>query len=223
MSSIQLTHHSDVLCVWAYVAQIRLDELRRHFPGQIVVRPRFVPVFGDTPRKIGEAWQARGGFPAYATHVAGVVARFDHVRLHGDAWSRVRPASSLVPHLVARAAGLLDLPEVEGRPVVEALAWRLRVAFFEHARDVGALPVALAVAEEMGLPADALRARIDDGSAWAELHRDHAAVEEDGVRGSPTFVLNDRRQILYGNVGYRILEANVHELLRDAADQASWC
>lgn len=223
MSSVQLTYHSDVLCVWAYVAQIRLDELRRHFPGQIAVRARFVPVFGDTPRKIGDAWQARGGFEAYAAHVAGVVARFDHVTLHPEAWSRVRPRSSLVPHLVARAAGLLDLPDVDGQSAVEALAFRLRLAFFRDARDVGALSVALAVAEEAGLPVDDLRARVDDGSAWAELHRDHAAVEEEGVRGSPTFVLNERRQILYGNVGYRILEANVHELLRDPTDQASWC
>ena len=44
------------------------------------------------------------------------------------------------------------------------------------------------------------------------------------VQGSPTFVLNDGRQKLYGNVGFRIIEANIQELLREPKpDQASWC
>ena len=44
------------------------------------------------------------------------------------------------------------------------------------------------------------------------------------IHGSPSFVLNDGRQTLYGNVGYRVLEANIQELLRaPSADQASWC
>jgi hypothetical protein len=31
------------------------------------------------------------------------------------------------------------------------------------------------------------------------------------------------RQKLFGNVGYRLLEANVQELLRAPKDEASWC
>lgn len=223
MQPVQLTYYSDVLCVWAYIAQVRLDELRRHFPEGLLVVPRFVPVFGDTPVKLGEGWRARGGWEAYAAHVASVVARFDHVTLSPDAWTLVRPASSLTPHLVARAAGLLELPPVDGRSIVEEVSWRLRSAFFRDGRDIGRLNVALEIASAAGVPIDALRARLDDGSAWAALHRDHEAVKEEGVRGSPTFVLNERRQILYGNVGYRILEANVLELLRDPSEQASWC
>jgi hypothetical protein len=37
-------------------------------------------------------------------------------------------------------------------------------------------------------------------------------------------ILNQGRQKLFGNVGYRIIEANIQELLREAnPDQASWC
>jgi predicted DsbA family dithiol-disulfide isomerase len=44
------------------------------------------------------------------------------------------------------------------------------------------------------------------------------------VEGSPTFVLNEGRQVLFGNVGYRVLEANIRELIREpAAGAASWC
>jgi len=231
MSEVAITYYSDVLCVWGYIAQVRVDELRRHFEGKLVVVPRLVPVFGDTPKKIGEGWRARGGYEAYAAHVASVVARFDHLTLNPDTWNRVRPASSLVPHAVVRALDLIAREGIvdhaalsaEGRGPCEELAWHLRLAFFRDGRDIGRMPVVLEVASEMGLPVDVLRARLDDGTAWAALHADHEAVKEEGVRGSPTFVLNERRQILYGNVGYRILEANVLELLREPGDQASWC
>jgi hypothetical protein len=40
---------------------------------------------------------------------------------------------------------------------------------------------------------------------------------------SPTFVLNEERQKLYGNFGYRVIEASVHELLAEPGERASWC
>ena len=44
------------------------------------------------------------------------------------------------------------------------------------------------------------------------------------IEGSPTFELNEGRQKLFGNVGFRVIEANVREVLRDPnQDQASWC
>ena len=53
---------------------------------------------------------------------------------------------------------------------------------------------------------------------------DYKDAESLGVKGSPTMILNQGRQKLYGNVGYRIIEANIQELLRDPhPDQASWC
>jgi hypothetical protein len=36
-------------------------------------------------------------------------------------------------------------------------------------------------------------------------------------------VLNEGRQHLNGNVGYRVIEANVRELLHKPADEMSWC
>ena len=42
------------------------------------------------------------------------------------------------------------------------------------------------------------------------------------IEGSPSFVLNEGRQNLYGNVGFRVIEANIVELLRVSdSDQAS--
>ena len=44
------------------------------------------------------------------------------------------------------------------------------------------------------------------------------------IEGSPSFVLNEGRQKLYGNIGFRLIEDNIHELLlAPRADEASWC
>ena len=65
---------------------------------------------------------------------------------------------------------------------------------------------------------------IHSGRAFAALASDYESASTMNIQGSPSFVLNEGRQKLYGNVGYRILEANIQELLRtQPADQASWC
>ena len=40
---------------------------------------------------------------------------------------------------------------------------------------------------------------------------------------SPSLLLNDGRQRLNGNVGYRVIAANVREILERPPGQLSWC
>ena len=50
------------------------------------------------------------------------------------------------------------------------------------------------------------------------------AIDKMRIEGSPSLVLNEGRQKLYGNVGFRLIEANVQGLINaPAADDASWC
>ena len=225
-SPVVVTHFSDVLCVWAYVSQVRLDELRRRHPGRIAVRSRLCSVFADVATKIVAGWHDRGGAAAYRRHVEGVVAGFGHVRLHEDAWAATVPTTSATPHAIVKAAELTAPAGADdlGRTSAERLAWALRLAFFAEGRDVSREDVQLDVAGGLGLPVDALRAALRDGRAWAAVLRDYEDAAAESVRGSPTLLLNDRRQVLYGNVGYRVIEANVEELLRHpSGDDASWC
>jgi predicted DsbA family dithiol-disulfide isomerase len=48
-------------------------------------------------------------------------------------------------------------------------------------------------------------------------------VKEHIVTVSPTFIFNEGRQRLNGNVGYRIMEANIRELLNNPSREESWC
>ena len=81
-----------------------------------------------------------------------------------------------------------------------------------------------AIAEELGLPIAPIEAQIRSGAAIADLGADTKPPEENKISGSPTFLMNAGRQILYGNVGYRLIEANLNELLRAPnSDDTSWC
>jgi len=230
--TVSIAYYSDLLCIWAYVAQIKVDELRRNFLGRVNLDYRFVSIFGDARGRIGSRWATRGGFEGYASHVRDVVEGFDHVEVHPRLWTEDVPASSWPSHLfvkaaaLATAAGIVDgapVAEFEGRTPVEELAWRLRLAFFRDLRDIARLEVQLELAGAMGLPVEAIRARLDDGTAFAALAGDHESAASHHITGSPTFLLNEGRQKLYGNVGYRVIEANVQECLRDNRDVASWC
>ena len=58
----------------------------------------------------------------------------------------------------------------------------------------------------------------------ARLAADYQDAEKIHIESSPTFVPNEGRQKLFGNVDFRIVEANIREVLREPnMDQASWC
>lgn len=216
--AIHIDYYTDVLCVWAWIAQARLEEVERQWGSQVSVRHRYVDVFGDAHGKISRQWGERGGFEGFAEHVLASAARFEHCRVNPDIWARVCPRSSLQAHLVLKA-----VETIHGQPTVADLALRIRNAFFGEALDISDLEQLLALAQDISVDVDALRRALRDGSAAAALSADLRQAAEQGIKGSPTWVLNEGRQLLYGNVGYRILAANIEELLRHPGTEASWC
>jgi len=215
---MSLTYYSDVLCVWAYISQARVNEVARNFAGQISIAYRFCSVFGDTAHKIGVGWAERGGYAGYADHVREAVAPFDHVRLHPEIWQRNRPASSTPAHVLLKAVQRVDSRQCE------AVLNELRDAFFKRCLDISRWPVLNDALESAGVSVNDVRETIDSGMAYADLEADHRDQQLLMVQGSPTFILNEGRQKLYGNVGYGVIEANIVELLRSpVAGAASWC
>ncbi|MGE0621702.1 MAG: DsbA family protein [Pseudomonadales bacterium] len=213
-----IDYYTDVLCVWAWIAQRRIEALAADWRQQIHIRHHCVNVFGDTRGKMASQWAERGGFDGYADHVHSVVANYETAPVHRDAWRTVRPTTSANAHLVLKAAAI-----VHSEAAMVDLAGRIRHAFFVEAEDVSDLPRLFAIASDAGLPQAAMEQALNSGEAAAALLADYDATEQQGVKGSPSWVMNGGRQILYGNVGYRILNANVEELLRHPEQEASWC
>jgi predicted DsbA family dithiol-disulfide isomerase len=218
-----ILHFSDVLCFYAYAAQIRIDELCRSFPNEVDLCFHFCLVFGDVERRFAERWGNRGGVQGYAAHLRGVAERFPHVTVHPEVWTRNTPASSLPAHLLLRAVGVLERDEQVAPGTFRSADKAVREAFFCDARNVASARVLGEIAETLGLPQAALQQTLDSGRAHADLSRDLELVRQHSVTLSPTLLFNEGRQRLNGNVGFRIIEANVRELLRTPEHEASWC
>ena len=224
MELVPITYFSDVLCIWAYIAQLRVNAVKAAFGERVRIEPKFCTVFGATERKITATWGAENGYERFNAHLRHVAGQFPEVSISPDIWMTVRPASSTSAHVFLKAVHLVEAAENCAAGAAEAATWTLRQAFFESAEDIADWKVQSRVAERLGLNPAAVRARMDDGAAFAALAEDLQEADAMRISGSPSFVLNEGRQKLYGNVGYRVLEANIQELLRaPAEDQASWC
>ena len=97
-----------------------------------------------------------------------------------------------------------------------------RVAIVDNL-DVGLLDNVLLLAKQSGMDSDALKTLIDEGDAAALLMSDYQKAAELNIKGSPSWIMNNGRQELFGNVGYRILRANIKEVLSKPGYEASWC
>ena len=215
---IDIDYYSDVLCVWAWIAQPRLEELSRQWADRISVKYHFVDIFGDAHKKIHNSWGEQDGYEKFADHVRHSAKPFGESFVHPDLWRTVRPSSSSQAHLLLRAVGL-----VADEERLASVALRIRQAFFCDARDISDMELLLDLAEQEQVDRSSLSACLRDGRAIAALSSDLRAAAEMNVRGSPTWILNNGRQVLFGNVGYRILNANIEELLKSPGDEASWC
>ncbi len=231
--TIKIEYFSDVLCIWAYGGQIRMDELKQRFADDIEIEYRFVSIFGAGKQHVENVWKDQGGLKGFNEHLKQVAKNWDHIEVSTDLWLGVTPQSSTAAHLYLKAIQLLakqgeisNLAEEKfsGRTLFEEAIWRFRDAFFRQGHDISTRQVQQEIALQMALPTKRIHDILDSGEAFAAMHLDDAAKQDYKVPGSPTLVLNDGRQMLYGNVGYRIIDANVRELLHNPEHgEASWC
>lgn len=227
MTPIRIDYFSDILCVWAYIAQVRLEELHSTFQDQVAIDHHFVTIFGNARPRLEARWKDKGGMHGYSRHVRETAAAHPHVQVHPDIWVVDTPTSSLSCHLFLCALRVQERSERastdDGAGGFAAMAWALRKAFFTELADISRRQVQMEIAERHGLEPGPIERALDDGSAHAELARDLDLVREHHVTVSPTMIFNEGRQRLNGNVGYRVIEANVRELLRSPEGEHSWC
>ncbi|MEQ1610907.1 MAG: DsbA family protein [Hyphomonadaceae bacterium] len=224
MKQVPMVYFSDVLCVWAYLSQPRVDLVKRTYGDQVFFESRFCSVFGDTANKIPGAWNAKGGYAGFNAHLHHAAKAFPEIALHPDLWLTVRPGTSNSAHLFLKAIGLIEARAGCALGTTDAATWALRQGFFEQGKDIAHWDIQCEIGGQVGVNVAEVEGLIHDGSAFAALAADYSDAMALGIQGSPTFVLNEGRQKLFGNVGFRILDANIQELLREPLQgQASWC
>jgi hypothetical protein len=185
-----------------------------------------VPSSATRPRKSLQ----HGEYAGFNEHLRKVALQFPHIEVHPDIWLETRPPTSTSAHLFMIAVQHWQHGrETEGQhesggSIFEKLVWAFRCAFFRDGRDIARWDVQCELAGALDVDIDAIEKCIHDGTAFARLAADCQDADKMRIEGSPTFVLNEGRQKLYGNVGFRVIEANIQELLRaPGGDQASWC
>ena len=192
----------------------------------------FVSIFGSTEDKIKQGWQDRGEYKGYSEHVLSVAKQFKHCEVHPAIWTKNIPASSASCHLFLKAIHLLEKKQIISNErcvqhgncsLYEAAIRQIRTAFFKDLVNVATYESQIEIAKSLGLPVDDITKLIKNGEAYAELCLDLKLKDQYSITGSPTYILNEGRQKLYGNVGYRVIEANIKEILQSPGDQASWC
>ncbi len=229
MSEVEVAYFSDVLCIWAYSSQARIDAVKKQFGGTVKIKYQFCSVFGDTARKITSTWKDKGGYDGFNAHLRNVAERFPHIEVHPEIWLKVRPPTSTSAHLFMKAVQQWDRDSGLGRnhssvSIFDQVLWAFRCAFFRDCRDIARWDVQREIAKAFGADIGAIEQCIHNGTAFARLAADYQDADELRIEGSPSFVLNDGRQKLYGNIGFRLIEANIQELLRaPRTDEASWC
>ena len=111
LKTVPIVYFSDVLCIWAYFAQPRVDAVKAQFGDQVHFEVRFCSVFGDLARKIANAWGEKGLYEGFNAHLRHSAEAFPEATLNPDVWRSGRPASSASPHLFLKAAQLAEVQE----------------------------------------------------------------------------------------------------------------
>lgn len=229
MTPVKLTIFSDVLCIWAYASQIRIEEVEKTFGDEVLLDSRFCSVFGDTKSKIATVWKDRDGYAGFNEHLQEVASLHPHIKLHPDVWLKTRSASSTSIHLFLKALEAVfrrdeAYSDDEVSTLYGAAISEMRLAFFRDCRDISTWQVQADVAESLNVNVAEIEGFIKSGEAFAWLANDYQLADRFKIEGSPSYVLNEGRQKLYGNLGYNLIKANIQELLRTPDGTiASWC
>tara|TARA_R110001592_G_scaffold362925_2_gene678883 strand:- start:11773 stop:12432 length:660 start_codon:yes stop_codon:yes gene_type:complete len=213
-----IDYYTDILCVWAWIAQKRIDELNKKLGDRIELRHYYLDIFGDVSTKITTQWQSKGAYLGFAEHIHTSASAFEYTHINPKIWTEVRPTTSANAHLVLKA---VEITYDKKKSIDMAL--KFRSAFFVDALDIGNLEVLCDLVKDNGLDRNTINTSIRDGSAMASLMNDYQKSKRQGIQGSPSYVISGGRQTLYGNVGYRVILANIEELLKNSRDEASWC
>jgi predicted DsbA family dithiol-disulfide isomerase len=217
-SPVVIDYYSDILCVWAWIAQRRIEELNDKLSDKIELRYHYLDVFGDASQKIPNQWQDKGGFLGFSNHVQEAAAPYPDAPVNPELWTCVRPHSSANAHLVLKAAALIF-----GTKISIEFALLFRQSFFVDGKDISQLSILFTLIEKAGYDTGNVKEAINDGRAIGALMADYQQAKLLSLKGSPTYIIDNGRQVLYGNVGYRVLLANIEEQLKAPTNEASWC
>lgn len=220
---LRFEYWSDPLCIWAYVAQSKLERVIEEWGPHLSIHYRIVPVFGSLPRRFASGSWSSGGPEGRRVATAEVARAQGCEGVTGELWTGDMPSSSWPAGAAAKAAFLLEERSLAEPGSGAAYLRALRRRAFEANENICRRTVQLSVAEAIGVDPQRLDALLDDGLPYALLAEDDEDRRTAGVRGSPSYVFDGGRAVLYGNFPFEVLHATMEQLLRGLGIGASAC
>lgn len=220
---IEFSYWSDPLCIWALVAQTKLDRVLVELGTHLLVDYRIVPVFGSVLWRFTEGPWAKEGLDGRVTATRRIAERGGRVDVTGECWRRAAPASSWAPAAAIKAVFAMEVRAEIAAGSGARYQRALRERFFVNEENIAHRDVQLSVAETDGVPRAPIERQLDDGSALAAVWEDHNEKERLRIQGSPTYVFDGGRAMLYGNFDYGMLRSTVEELVRGSHPGSSAC
>jgi predicted DsbA family dithiol-disulfide isomerase len=180
---LQITIYQDVLCAWCYLADLRLDVLRKEFGEAVRWRVRPYPLrVQDMPpterelRGLAEEVQRAREEPE-------PVARL----LTPELWQGGDPPRSSLPGLAALEAARLQGPQARAY-----LARAMQRAALEQGVNVARTDVVFELASRVGLAMNDFSAAFHSEETRRLILNEHRLAASRGVRGVPTLVIAGR-------------------------------
>lgn len=182
---------SDPICPWCFIGKKRLDEalaLRPDLP--VTVRWRAFQLNPDMPR-------AGMDRKAYLTAKFGGAERaaelYGHIRAVGDQVG-IPFRFDAIPRTPStlHAQRLIRYAQRPEHGLAGALVPRLFEAYFLEGQDLGDIGVLTALAEEIGLAGDAVRAYLESDEDSDEIQAEDVFARRLGIGGVPCFIIDGK-------------------------------
>jgi len=193
VASLRIDIWSDIACPWCYVGKRHLEQALERFPHKddvAIVWRAFeldpsAPKIRDTSQSYAERLARKYG--TTAPEAQHMIDRMVHTAAKDGLefrFDRIRPGNTFDAHR------LLHLAHERGKQ--DALKERMLRAYMTEGQAIGDRDALAALACEVGLDEQEVRALLDGDRYAAEVRQDEAMARELGINGVPFFVLADR-------------------------------
>lgn len=175
---IEIVVYQDVLCAWCYVANARLDTLRREFG------PAVSWTFRPYPLRVKDRVPTPRELHQLVASVERARREPEGERLQKDLWmSQDLPGSSL-PSLIA-----LEAARLQGEDARERLLRSMQRAALELGINVSRPDVTLELASWAGLDLGRFGAAVESPQMRRLVMKEYQLAAGRGVKGVPTLVI----------------------------------
>jgi predicted DsbA family dithiol-disulfide isomerase len=181
---LEITVYQDVLCAWCYVAEVRLEQVRRELGDAFRWRRRPYAL------RVKDSLPTKRELKGWIREVNTACKEPEGGLLTPALWTQPQPPRSSVPALQALEAARLQGPELH-----QALGLSMQRAALEQGIDVTRSDVLYELACHVGLNMNRFSAAFATGQCRRLVLQEHKLASERGVRGVPTVVIAGRWMI----------------------------